>query len=350
MTSGSIFLAVEHPLTDQHAEACAARLLTLSDVSACAITGGGNNRIYRIDSPAGTHALKFYPTQQDDPRDRLGQEYAALSFLNRHGVRCVPTPVSCDNLAGAALYEWVDGEAPGAARDQDIDAMAAFAGALAELAQADDSALLVNASASCFSGADAVGQFTTRLNRLRDIADEPELLRFLDDALFPSMRKIEKRARKLYLDAGISFDAPLAQAERTLSPSDFGLHNTRRGPDGTIRFLDFEYFGWDDPVKMISDVCWHPGSALEDRHALQFRNALADTFSKRNGKAFHCRLEALFPIFGAIWCLIILNEFLPERWSRRVAAGITENAKDARVRQLQRARIQLQKVSESFHD
>ena len=49
---------------------------------------------------------------------------------------------------------------------------------------------------------------------------------------------------------------------RALSPSDFGLHNAMRDEDGRLRFIDFEYFGWDDPVKLVSDTALHPGSEL----------------------------------------------------------------------------------------
>ena len=50
------------------------------------------------------------------------------------------------------------------------------------------------------------------------------------------------------------------QRLRVLSPSDFGFHNALRRPDGTIVFVDFEYFGWDDPAKMMADAMLHPGN------------------------------------------------------------------------------------------
>src|ERR1700680_1391707 len=45
--------------------------------------------------------------------------------------------------------------------------------------------------------------------------------------------------------AGLAFDAELPQEWRSLVPSDFGFHNSLRRPDGSLAFLDFEYFGWD---------------------------------------------------------------------------------------------------------
>ena len=36
---------------------------------------------------------------------------------------------------------------------------------------------------------------------------------------------------------------------------------------------------------------------------------------------FSDRLDLLHPLYGLRWCLILLNEFLPERWARRAFAG-----------------------------
>ncbi len=337
-------------MTETHAENCAARLLAEPVVSATAVTGGGNNHIFRIETKAGRYALKFYPNQALDARDRLGQEFSALEFLARHGVDQVPAPLAKDSVQGCALYEWIAGDAPGAARADDIRAMTALAEILAGLSRIDGASALKAASASCFSADDAVRQFESRLARLVEAADDPALQSFLNADLQPAMQKIEARARCLYSNAGIGFGTSLKPTQRTLSPSDFGLHNARRQDDGSIRFLDFEYFGWDDPVKMIADAFWHPGSALDGDLAEMLRHDMTGLFARRDGDIFRQRFDALFPIFGVLWCLIILNEFLPERWSRRVAAGNTETAAEACARQLQRARVLLQKVIESSHD
>ena len=351
MKSGKPSLAPEPVSNDAlHVAACAERLLGAPISDARPVTGGGNNRVYRIASPSGLYALKFYPRQEADPRDRLGQEFAALGFLAANGVACVPAPVACDRGTHCALYEWVAGDAPGAARDEDIDAMTRLARTLAELASTDAARALCDASASCFSPDETFRQFNTRVSRLMDSIDDPDLQAFLQNDLHPAMQFVEARARKLCGDAGTGFEDILDQNARTLSPSDFGLHNARRQADGSLRFLDFEYFGWDDPVKMIADAYWHPGSKLPDDLAGKLRRDMSDIFNVQDGARFQLRFDALFPAYGAIWCLIILNEFLPERWSRRIAAGTTESPEAARARQLQRARVHLQKVIDSSHD
>jgi hypothetical protein len=46
----------------------------------------------------------------------------------------------------------------------------------------------------------------------------------------------------------------------------------------------------------------------------------------------------LYPIFGLIWCLIILNDYLPESRSRRVLAGRGGDSDAILAGQLDKAR------------
>ena len=100
-------------------------------------------------------------------------------------------------------------------------------------------------------------------------------------------------------------------------PSDFGFHNSLRQFDGSLAFFDFEYFGWDDPVKLTADVLLHPGTTLKPQLRSRFRVAAGEIYG--NDPSFHKRLEALFPLIGLRWVLILLNEFLAH--ARQGGAG-----------------------------
>lgn len=331
-------------------EAAAASLLNAPLISAAAAAGGGNNRVYRVETRDGVFAIKFYPRQDADPRDRLGQEFAALELMGAHGIDCVPAAYARDPELGCAAYEWIEGTVPGTISESDVDAMTALAETLGTISGDTGTAAIRPASASCFSGRDVTSQFTVRLARLRDVADDDTLHAFLETRLQPGFEKLKKRALDLYDDTGLDFAEVLDQSARTLSPSDFGFHNARRRADGRLVFLDFEYFGWDDPVKMIADAVWHPGSAMPAASADRFRDDMLGFFTDRDGRALRTRFQALSPLFGAIWCLIILNEFLPERWARRVAAGGAGDAAQTRARQLKAADALFTKVTTLYND
>jgi hypothetical protein len=183
------------------------------------------------------------------------------------------------------------------------------------------------------------------LARLRDAArDENELIDFIDNLVAPRLAAESETAREMVTPAGLAFDAELPQEWRSLVPSDFGFHNSLRRPDGSLAFLDFEYFGWDDPVKLTADIVLHPGRPLEPPQRKRFR--LAATRLYGGDPAFASRLSAYLPLFGLRWVLILLNEFIPERWQRRVLAGETGSWSDVKVRQLAHAREFLAALAE----
>ena len=99
-----------------------------------------------------------------------------------------------------------------------------------------------------------------------------------------------------------------------------------------MAFVDFEYFGWDDPVKLSADILLHPGRTLAAPQRLRFRRAACELYGK--DPCFAERLDAYLPLFGLRWVLILLNEFIPERWQRRVLAGAGESWADAKTTQL----------------
>jgi len=119
-------------------------------------------------------------------------------------------------------------------------------------------------------------------------------------------------------------------------PADFGFHNSLRQGDGSLAYIDFEYFGWDDPVKLTADILLHPGVPLSSAQQRRFREAAERLYGE--DASFAVRLEALLPLFCLRWILILLNEFLPERWQRRVLAGARESWAEAKARQLAKAR------------
>lgn len=298
----------------------AARLLGQPPAAAEAVAGGGNSRLFRLEDRAGRrYALKVYPSRQHDPRDRLGAEFTALSFLHRHGVREVPAALACDQEHGLALYEWIEGARVAGPDDGDIDAALAFARRLRALGSAGDELPL--ASEACLSGGEILAQLHRRLDRLATV---PELAALLTGRLIPLRERAAEGAQAGYRRLGRDFDTPLPPALRCLSPSDFGFHNALRRDDGSLVFLDFEYFGWDDPVKLTADFIQHPGMALDAALADRFVAGACALYGDEDG--FAARLGLLAPLIGLRWALILLNEFLPERWSARQFAGFTDRA------------------------
>jgi hypothetical protein len=311
------------------------------------VTGGRNSRIWRVASGDRAFALKQYPSRRDDPRDRLAIEVGALRLMERHGIDTVPRVVGVDGERGYALLSWIEGNDVNDVSDADIDAAIVFLTTIHGLRAAPWAAEQPPAAEACLNGREIERQIQGRLTRLRDAApDEHELIDFIDNYVAPRLAVESPKARHAVTAAGLAFDAELPQEWRSLVPSDFGFHNSLRRSDGSLAFLDFEYFGWDDPVKLTADILLHPGRPLELLQRERFRQAATRLYG--GDPAFANRLSAYLPLFGLRWVLILLNEFIPERWQRRVLAGETGSWGDVKARQLAHTRAFLASLSQKL--
>jgi hypothetical protein len=307
-------------------------------VSVVPVRRGGNNRVFQLIGREARAALKIYPTQAEDQRDRLGHEFAALSFLAGLGVTEVPRPIACDLGRNCAAYEWIDGVPPTGVGPAEVDALADFFIRLQQLRACPGAMALSEGATACLSPASVAEQLAQRLARLRAvILPGTEIAGFVDGDLKPAIERAVDHLRRGCDAAGLDFAAPLAPQARVLSPSDFGFHNSLRRPDGTLAFLDFEYFGWDEPSKAVADVMLHAGMSLTNELAHRYRDRVTAAL-RRSDPRFPERLGLFFPSMRAIWCLILLNEFLPERWARRLLAGVADDRAAIEARQLARAR------------
>jgi fructosamine-3-kinase len=317
----------------------AARTLTGSAVEHIERVGGGlNSSVYRLESSGRIYALKQYPAREGDPRERLATEVAALELMERHGVDAVPRVIAYDHELGCALLEWIEGTAVDDIGQSDVDQAVAFLTAIHGLRRTRDAAKCGRDVEACLSAAEIERQIRRRLAGLRDNATgENELHAFLDHDFCPVLEKFTAEAREQMTSALTDYDSELPPDRRSLVASDFGFHNALRKIDGSLVFLDFEYFGWDDPAKLIADTLQHPGSTLPNWAAQKICSSAERVFSDIPG--YRDRFDALYPLFGLRWCLIVLNDFLPDRWHRRPKSRANSSWSDVKARQLNKARM-----------
>ncbi len=291
--------------------------------------GGRNSRVYRVETAVNFYALKLYPPAAEDGRDRLAVEATVLRWMQAQAFTMVPRLIAVDQPRGAALLSWEDGDQPGGTA-ADIQQACEFLRLLHE--RRDTPAVPPEhlAAEACLSGAEIARQLGARLAALRGLRDAA-LTEFLDRHAGPELAMRLARARTALAACGGSFDTDLPPAARSPVPADFGFHNALRRDRGRLTFIDFEYFGWDDPAKLIGDLLLHPGTPLDDEARARLHAGACGIYA---GRGFTARLAALLPLLGLRWALILLNEFFPERWRRRAAAGMPGTWEDAKRRQL----------------
>jgi len=304
---------------------------------------GGNNRSYHLN--VGEHAAlaKFYFRDEADPRDRLAVEWAFTRFAWRAGIRTAPQPLARDEVNGLALYEFIEG-APFTTDQVDRAAVMEASRFYRELntperrAQALD---LPAASEACFTLAEHSRRIQQRVDRLAaiDLAHpiDRQAAMFVADELAPAWREVR--------DALGSYDEADGPVERRLSPSDFGFHNAIRGGDGRLRFIDFEYAGWDDPAKLVCDFYCQPKHPAPWDTFGAFAEAIAADLLDPAAQVR--RIRALMPAYRIKWCCIMLNEFLPVGLKRRQFAGADSDVANRKSEQIVRARAALATVDKT---
>jgi hypothetical protein len=321
------------------------RLLTAAGLDPAAalapLAGGGNNQVFRV----GDAVLKAYYHHPDDPRDRLGNEYGFLSFAWRQGVRCVPRPLGCDAEAHLALYEFIPGRKLALAEigREAVDQAIAFLREVNAARTHPDARQLPAASEACFSLADHLHCLQKRLDRVRQLGGGLEIdqaaARFVRDRLLPAGERVAQAVRSQGRGLGYPLDEPLPVDGRCLSPSDFGFHNAVLAADGRLRFIDFEYAGWDDPAKLISDFFSQPDCPVPMAYYDDFAAALPG-----GAEALRPRARLLLPVYRLKWCCIVLNEFLPLGGNRRRFARGAGDELAVKARQLAKAAAGLDRI------
>lgn len=307
------------------------------------VNGGRNSRVHRVETNDGVFALKQYPSRADDPRDRLGVETDALKWMAALGVEAVPRVIAVDGDANCALLSWVDGSQVRNVDASDIDQATDFLRLLEHLPETSRFPASHLDAEACLSGAEIERQIRKRMADLGKLEDEHTLQSFLIEEFAAALDGSIAKARKARSTAHQPFEAELTQAQRSLVPSDFGFHNALRDESGRLTFIDFEYFGWDDPVKLTADVLLHPATPVASELRSRFRSAAEKLYG--DDPDFSARLAAFLPLFALRWSLILLNEFHPERWRRRMYAGASDGWAEAKNRQLGAARAMLANLS-----
>jgi len=274
------------------------------------LPGGRNNQVWKVEGEGSRFLLKRYFWSQNDPRDRMGNEWAFLSYLRSIGCDDAPAPLAKSSAERSALLEYIEGLPVQDVTVRDIESASDFFLRINEGRERAGSLPLV--SEGCLSLKEHLEVVSGRVNRVEAITpDDPEhavAVDFVKKAIIPLWHRIEKRIRSC---ADRELTRVLPTEERCLSPSDFGFHNALREADGRLRFLDFEYAGWDDPAKTIIDFCNQPDRILPDDLARAFRNRVVTAFPEPSSMLR--RIDLLEPLYQLKWACICLNGFLPGR-------------------------------------
>jgi hypothetical protein len=307
---------------------CAA-LLAAADIEATVqslvpCNAGGNNRTYRLETSAGAFAIKEYFRHEGDPRDRLATEFGFLQYAAKVAPGMAPAPLAMDSACGLALYEFIEGHSykEGDITWAQVGSAVRFFNALNNPGAKEYARQLPPASEACFSINEHLKLIDSRLDRLRAIevtSDEDHAAKTLIEQIHSRWLQLRGEVSAASRSASRDPVANLDLGQRCVSPSDFGFHNALSSPDGTPRFLDFEYAGWDDHAKMTGDFFAQLEVPVPVDLFARFVRATAAPFSRPDELVERAYL--LRPVCQIKWCCIALNVFLSVNLARRKFAN-----------------------------
>jgi Phosphotransferase enzyme family len=309
------------------------------------ITEGGNNRVFRVSTGSQSALLKAYFRHPLDPRDRLKAELGFTEFAWQHGIRRVPRPLACDPEAGLGLYEFIEGRKldPAEVNDNMVSQALAFYQELNAQRQSLAARSLPAGSEACFCLADHLHCVDRRLARCEnwqpgsDI-DEQAVV-FVQREVLPRWRALRAEVEAEAGTIGLVLTDAVPMDARCLSPSDFGFHNALLERSGSLRFIDFEYAGWDDPAKLACDFFCQPAIPVPGHFWRMFLDKLVASMA--NPDVERRRIELLLPVYRMKWVTILLSDFHPAGDDRRRFARPGQDPLQRKAQQLAKARERL---------
>lgn len=269
------------------------------------LKGQKNSKVYRLTTSSNNnYLLKYYPDPKNDIVNRAENEFNSLKFMKANSLN-VPKPIFLNLSLNYAIYEFIEGNKIIKIRKNYIHETIIFLMKLQNIKKTRK-IYFQNAKESCLGIDDLFNQINNKYLKLFKINKKIKNLKlnkFLHEFNIIK-RNIFKLISKKFTKTEISKKLPFRN--QIIHPADFGFHNSLKSKQ-YIYFIDFEYLGYDDPVKLICDFYWHPGMKLDKK--------LSKLWLLESIKAFHyknidIKVKFLLNAYGLRWSLIILNDFV----------------------------------------
>jgi thiamine kinase-like enzyme len=319
------------------------------------LKGGKNNQTYKVDLRTGaSYVVKKYFKHPHDLRNRQNAEFLFTTYANKVASNFVPQVLFSDAMNRMTLFEYLQGSPviDKEVTDSEVKYAIDFVNALNDKTLKKIEAQLPNASEACFTIKAHLDLIDSRIDVLHDVLNkgkDQDASEFIGQ-LAHHWNELKRSLFQHCTNSAISIDLALPPEDRCISPSDFGFHNALKDSFGAMRFIDFEYAGWDDPAKLVGDFFAQLEVPVPEKFAEVFIESISHNFS--GAHEFKIRSKLLLPVYKIKWCCIALNVYLPAHLSRRQFSNPLLDVSGLQSDQLSKAKTilsNLQKKSYELH-
>jgi len=251
--------------------------------------------------------LKIYPHRKKIMNTSIDRETICLNTLKKMKITNVPTLYICNKEFNFIITSWLYGKKINNLDNFYLNSLYNFIFNIYK----NTKKLKKNDFSSIPLAKDSVLEFE---DLVRDIEKRLDRFRFNKDILPYEIKKIILEVEILFKHLvsknnnyikknKIKFKVEMNK--QFLSPSDMGQHNSIF-KNKVYSFYDFEYFGRDDPVKLLCDIILNPNTFKEkmllNKFFIKFVNLFGD-------KKFIIRYKVTFRLHLLKWILIVLKKF-----------------------------------------
>ena len=272
----------------------------------------GNNKLFKITLEDNKkYLIKEYSKIHLENWDRGYSEFKALNYLWTHGFRNVPQPIKFDKLKNLGVYSFEEGinlNSSQVKRENILEATT-FLVNLHNLKVNESD--FGPASSACLNLKSYIDVIDRRFNNIKDYNAKGPIGTRAKKLLNKEVYQKIVEVKEFFLDktSKVNIFKELDLEEQVITPGDFGFHNILYNK-GEYKFLDFEYFGRDDPVRQVLDFIHHDKSSdipitLKELFLKEYKAQM------NTSEFFDFRFKVTSPLIAMTWGLIYLNILSP---------------------------------------
>jgi thiamine kinase-like enzyme len=266
------------------------------------IKEGRNSIVLRFRSRKKNYILKIYKHKTNY---RIRRERLFYEFLNKNDIKQVVTPINFSIKNNIAIFPYINGQKIKRIRNYQIKELSNF---LNKINNSKNSKTLPIATDGIQDRNYHIKLCEKKIIQLKSIkinsTVKKKFSKFLKSKIIPKFIKLNKNFKLIKKN-----DLPkmkLTKKEMIVSPSDFGFHNIIK-KNKKLFFIDFEYAGLDDPIKLLCDFYCQPDQLIkEDQKKIFIKNL---SLKNNDIKKINSYVKIFLSFHKLKWCCIMLNQF-----------------------------------------
>lgn len=253
--------------------------------------------------------IKHYPAK--DGHNRLNNEVTALKFFKKINFAQRPDLIHYNKNLKLIIISYINGEKVLKVNANILSEFINFQRLLNKSKFHPFTSKIGLATDACLSLKDLIDQVEYRLKQLDKTFMKDISIKAKIDLLYNIFINHKKTLPKKLIEINTNYDDKIEKKYRTLIVSDFGIHNLIKKENKYFYFIDFEYFGWDNPLTLISNFVLHPSMSFSGKEKSEIITEMFELFEDIPNIKSKYKIYNNF--FVLRWCCIILGILNPQK-------------------------------------